>query len=149
MTHSGDWLQHFHEGKYSATLLCRDESSRARDALPSLVLLDPSVYKAFAVDVWFTFFHAFHTEDSRNNGGISIHLNADLFVDGLGRLITGIFDAGEKSGFIGHGAVDFNRDEGAAQHLIKRFRVLEFDGVSPGGFEGKHAAAFVAAIALA
>src|SRR5262249_23833067 len=130
------------------TLLCGDKSGGTREALPGLVLLDPSVYKAFAMDVRFTFFYAFHPEDSSNNGRMSVHLNVDLFIDGLGRLITWILDASEKFGFVGYGAIDFNRDERAAQHLLERFSVLELDGVSPGGFEGRHAAAFVAGIAL-
>lgn len=130
-------------------LLCRDERGLACNALPSLVLLDPSIREPLAVDVGLAFFNALYAKDSDYDRCVAVDLDADLFVYGLGRLVVRRFDTGEKLGFVGQAAVDFDGDERTSEHLVERFGVFEFYGVSPSGFEGEDATTFIAGRGLA
>ena len=65
------------------TLLCSDESGGTGDALPGLILLDPCVNEACAVDVRLAFLDSLYAKDSYNDGSIAINLNAYLLVDSL------------------------------------------------------------------
>src|SRR5258707_6670265 len=146
-----DWISYMKivRGEARLRLFCRDQSGGAGNALPGLALLYPRVGEPFAGEIRFSFFYALGGKKAGYDSGIAVDLNVDLLIHRLRRLILGCFDAGEKLGFIGDTAVDFDGDKSASEHHIERFSVLELDGVALSGFKSEDAAAFVAGSILA
>ena len=124
-------------------LLGRDQSGLAGDTLPSLIAFDPGVGEAFAVYVRFTLFNPFDAENSHDHGSVSVHLNFDLFIDCLRRLVFRRLDAGEKLAFGRETTVDFDSGEGIREEHIEGLGILGFDRVIPSVFQAQHASSFV------
>src|ERR1700756_4949059 len=76
-----------------------DQGGLAGDALPSLVVLDPSIGETFAMHVGFAFFDALDAEDADDDSRIAIDLHVNLFVDGLRRFVVRVLNAGEEFAF--------------------------------------------------
>src|SRR6266481_8640056 len=103
----------------------------AGNALPRLVMLDPGIGEAFAMHVRFALFDALDAEDADHDGRVTVNLDIDLLVDGLGWFVFRIFYAGEKFAFRRNAAVNLYRDKRVGEKHVQGLGILGLDRVIP------------------